>query len=59
MRVAFAALSRDGSVIARRRDVLPDITSAAKKRCEDNSEADAALAPFTAASSADREATSD
>jgi hypothetical protein len=55
----LADASRDESVNARRTDELAANTSAAKKSCEDNSEADDALAPFTAASSEARAITSD
>jgi hypothetical protein len=51
--------SREGSVKARRKEVLDAKVSAAKKRWVDNSEADDAVAPFRAASSAPRATTSD
>jgi len=52
-------MSRDGSVIARRRAVLLAKTSAAKNKCVEISEAVDALTPLTAASSEPRAITSD
>ena len=59
IKAVFEAMSRDGSVIARRRAVLLAKTSATTNKCEEISEAVAALTPFTAASSAPRAITSD
>ena len=59
IRALFATISRDGSVIARRRAVLLANTSAAKNKCVEISDAVAALVPLTAASSAPRAITSD
>jgi len=55
----LADASRDGSANARRSDVFLANTSAAKKSSEESSVALAALAPFTAASSFARAASSD
>jgi hypothetical protein len=59
IRAVFDAMSRDGSVIARRRAVLLAKTSAAKNKCVEISEAVDALTPLTAASSEPRAITSD
>jgi hypothetical protein len=55
----FAAISRDGSVIARRSEVLLAKVSVAKNKSEEIPEAVAASTPFTAASNEPRAITSD